>query len=190
LRAKRGNLKTCSIEALASTGKRLVSRLLLYGFLNATTYATHTITPATTAATTDDAKRSQDISGINALNAAVTSAATNQPTDNPRKIIPRKRARLPSLALAFFLSRAEPSIHSVLPWTIRARPTPNIVNVMPNNWKNAFVSMFITSFVRDYSTLVRSMYGEFKRGAAPLRALSSLSLACPERSRRDGRGLG
>jgi hypothetical protein len=145
--------KTCSVEALTS-GNWPVAILLSYGFLNATTYAIPTIAAAAKKATpaSDATSKSQGISGVNVLSAATIAETTSQPTDNSAKISPMKRARLPSLALVFLLSRTEPSIHSALPWTIRARPMPSIVNAMPIGCNQEFISMFITSCFYNYTT--------------------------------------
>jgi len=150
------NLKICSGEALASLGNQLVMMLPFYGSLSTKRHPR-----PTTRINTDSAINiSQQFPNANTPAITITS--------------PKPKTICPNLCVCFCLSLIQ-----LMPLNIMLNPMPQIAitGAVPCS---QFISS--TSFASNHSILLEGVEGEFKRGYAPLRALSILSL--------DGRGSG
>jgi len=156
------NLKTCSPEALASPGNRLVARMPFYGSLSAKRH------PSPTRPTT-----------ARAINRAQQFPNARSPIKTNKS--PQAKTNKPNLRVFLSLCHCQlmPLNATVIPKAIIAIAGAKFLNKSIITCGN---HMLATSFVANHSTFSEGVEGEFKRGAAPLRALSTLSL--------DGRGSG
>jgi len=143
-------------------GKCLVARLEFYGSLRAKRHPSPTTRP-----TTNGAAKSHKLQLHNARSPIATITA------------PQPKTHQPNL-------RVFQSLCQLLPLNITFTPKANIAIAGADCFNASIITcgthIFVTSLVANHSTSLELVEGEFKRGAAPLRALYTLSL--------DGRGSG
>jgi hypothetical protein len=136
------NLKTCSGEALASTGKCVV-RPPSYRLLN-TEHTTHKVTQS-------PARQPRSIRILNHTGQILHGATANASSPTAKKRSPQPLTHLPDLCV-----RSSVLLSQLIPLNVMPRPIPNMVIAGANCLNVSIITcagfIFVTSYVDNYTT--------------------------------------